>query len=252
MTTTDGGGHNHHYRRLEQLLASRPDHAKARLRAGRACIMLGSLNSALGHFEAVITAERRRKAPTNAEPRWAPPAESSCHQRLGVSVIQNAELMAEPKDLGAEASEARATVTRLISHCSRSRSLAAAGRTDEASCCCCSLYVARHVVSVRADTWLGAAAMPASESLGMGYAVPVLLAPCFFCCRYYTSGCTSRDLPQSRAISRQALYLARAVRRSCTHSTLGVTLILDALELGGRCDKSPRLIAEINATTYRA
>ena len=88
--------------------------------------------------------------------------------------------------------------------------------------------------------------MPASESLNMGCAVPVLLAHCFFCCRY-TSGCTSRDLPQSRAISRQALYLARAVRRACTHSTLGVTLILDALELGGRCDKSPRLIAEIAA-----
>ena len=137
MTTTDDGGHHHHYRRLDPLLSSRPGHAKARLRAGRASIMLGSLNSALGHFEAVITAERRRKAPTNAEPRWAPPAESSGHQRLGVSAIQNAEFMAEPKDVGAEASEGRATVTKLISHCSRSRSLAAAGRTDEASCCCC-------------------------------------------------------------------------------------------------------------------
>ena len=31
------------------------------------------------------------------------------------------------------------------------------------------LYVARYAMSVRADTWSGAAAMPASESLCMGY-----------------------------------------------------------------------------------
>ena len=53
--------------RLRAALTYEPLHTKARLRAGRCCIMLGELDAAEAHFETVLRAER--PSDSNAEPR---------------------------------------------------------------------------------------------------------------------------------------------------------------------------------------
>lgn len=138
---------------------------KARVRAGRACLMLGRLQEALSHFDAAVAIDKHAAATKeggapSAEPRWAPPADETSevtaeaeHKRLGGPRAAS-EI--------SEAREGRSRASKLLSHAARAHALSEQGRTDE------------------------------------------------------------------------ALYLARAVARECTHGTIGTKLILSILERSGR------------------
>jgi tetratricopeptide (TPR) repeat protein len=155
--------------RLEPLLshgtACGALHSKARVRAGRACLLLGRLQQAVSHFDAAVAIDKQAAAAkecgaASAEPRWAPPADEA----------SEGTVVAEHKRLGgpraasevSEAREGRSRAIKLLSHVSRARALSEQNRIDE------------------------------------------------------------------------ALYLARAVARECTHGPIGTELVLSILEHSGR------------------
>ena len=147
-------------RRIQPLLAEFPTDVKARLRAGRCCIMLGELRAAETHFDLALRAERPSQPSQGFQLRWVPPKDPERGATSGRLFGPDGKPMAS--DLARQAADGKANAVRLISHGERCRSLAAAGRVDE------------------------------------------------------------------------ALYLARSICRSCTHSTVGHVLLVGALEGSGR------------------
>jgi tetratricopeptide (TPR) repeat protein len=124
--------------RLRPLLAAMPSHSKAQIRAGRCCVMLGELRSALAHYEAALRAERdaaaaaaKAAAGTKQQPfrlaYVAPRAESD--ERLKLMGPDGKTPLSEAAQ---QAADGRALAARLLSHGERCRSLAAKGRLDEA------------------------------------------------------------------------------------------------------------------------
>ncbi len=173
-------------RRLRPLLSALPRHTKARLRAGRCCVMLGELQAAIAHYEAALRSERDAMAPSTKpfELRYAPPKADAGERLTLMGPDGKTRLTAEAQ----QAQDGRSLAARMLSHAERCRSLSAAGRVDEA------LYlgraVARHVthastgqmlvVSVlesRGRLWeaqqeaeVASAAFPAEEELGVALA----------------------------------------------------------------------------------
>ena len=113
--------------RLQAALRADSTHAKARLRAGRCCVMLGALDAAHEHYTVALQGERRAAGASSA-PRWAPAADGAGGGAAPASGV------------AATAAEGRATASKLRSYCDRSAALSRAGRTDEA------LYLAWRVV----------------------------------------------------------------------------------------------------------
>ncbi|KAL1496149.1 hypothetical protein AB1Y20_014768 [Prymnesium parvum] len=115
--------------RLAPLLQRQPGHVKARLRAGRASIMLGQLHAALTHYEAAFSVVKP-KGPIQL--RYAAPREERSDKPLlrGPSGEESSKLMQQ-------AVEGKALASKLLSHTDRARALSRAGRVDEA------LYLAR-------------------------------------------------------------------------------------------------------------
>jgi tetratricopeptide (TPR) repeat protein len=173
-------------RRLEPLLSQTSAcgalNNKARLRAGRACLMLGRLQESLSHFDAAVAIDKRIAAKeagggANAEPRWAPPADEAGAGVTELKRLGGPRAVSEVSD----AREGRAKASKLLSHASRARALSEQGRPDE------------------------------------------------------------------------ALYLARAVARECTHGSIGTELVLSILERSGRLWEAQREAEEaIEAMRYRA
>eukprot|EP00967_Tisochrysis_lutea_P121747 scaffold200868_cov35-Tisochrysis_lutea.AAC.1 len=116
--------------------------SKARVRAGRACVMLGRLQEALSHFDAALAIDKRLAAEARGgavcdEPRWAPPVDAVA-SAAGASELKRLGGPAAPPDVSV-AREGRSKASKLMSHVARARSLAEQGRADEA------LYLARSV-----------------------------------------------------------------------------------------------------------
>ena len=124
--------------RLRPVLSALPKHVKARLRAGRCCVLLGELNQAITHYEVALRAEKPEAPKEGIQLRYTPPinpATGNPDKQLLLSHDGKTPL----SELAQQAVEGKANATRLLSHCERTRTLAAAGRVDEA------LYLARSV-----------------------------------------------------------------------------------------------------------
>ena len=119
--------------RLRPVLAAYPKHAKARLRAGRCCVMLGQLQAAHGHFEVALAVEKPSTPSEGLKLRWAPPKDPA--DKLLLSHDGKTPL----SQAAQAAADGMASASKLLSHCERCRSLGASGRADEA------LYLARAV-----------------------------------------------------------------------------------------------------------
>ena len=144
---------------LRPLLASAPQHVKGRLRAGRCCVLLGRLREAETHYEVAYRLEKPKLPEGGLQLRYTAPADDR-DERRGLLTGPNGESLLS--DAARQAADGKALAARMISHGERCRSLAAAGRVDE------------------------------------------------------------------------ALYLARSVCRSCSHSTIGQVLLVSTLEGSGR------------------
>ena len=133
-------------RRLRPLLASCPRHVKGRLRAGRCCVMLGELHAAVGHYEVAFNVEKPRTPAEGLKLRWtAPMADVDPERRTIVGPDGKTPL----SESAQAASDGKIHASRLLSHCERARSLAAAQRVDEA------LYLARAVCRACSHCTLG-------------------------------------------------------------------------------------------------
>jgi len=114
--------------------------AKARLRAGRACLLLGRVKDAAAHFDASLAIEKAEAAACRGaasfEPRWAPPSDPQAPPHPEMQRLCGGEAAVQPCSAAAEG---RTKANKLLSHVARARALSQRGRADEA------LYLARSV-----------------------------------------------------------------------------------------------------------
>ena len=121
--------------RLRPLLAAYPGHVKGRLRAGRACVMRGELRAAVTHYEVALAQEKPKTPAAGLQLRYTAPEQPTAERKQLMGPDGTTPL----SEAAQQAAEGKAHAARLISHGERTRSLAAAGRVDEA------LYLARSV-----------------------------------------------------------------------------------------------------------
>ena len=158
---------------LRTLLAASPSHVKGRLRAGRSCVLLGLLREAETHYEVVYRLEKPKIGAEGLQLRYTAPADDRDERR---GLLKGPDGKSLLSDAARQAADGKALAVRIISHGERCRSLAAAGRVDE------------------------------------------------------------------------ALYLARSVCRSCSHSSVGQLLLVGALEGSGRLWEAQQEAEEAYAT----
>ena len=131
---------------LRPLLAACPQHVKGRLRAGRCCLLLGRLRESQTHYDVAYRLEKPRLASTSGlQLSYAAPSDERDERR---GLLQGPA--GQPlSDLARQASDGKASASKLLSHCERTRTLAAGGRVDEA------LYLARSVCRACSHSTLG-------------------------------------------------------------------------------------------------
>jgi len=196
---------------LDRVFANQPHHMKARLRAGRCCLMLAQLESALEHFQIADAAANAAK---------------SASEQIGAQVGSQQVRFLE------QAREGLATVRRLFSQIERCLSLSSAGRCDDA------IAIAREVENKCVAAPLGA--LLVVRSLLEGGRLAEARSEADVCVLAYPSDLQiqvtlARVMARSGQVDEAERALALVLERQpdCTEAQVALTGIRSAIHFKG-------------------